>query len=300
MTSKPNPTPFLLSILILACLAAVPQPVQASPATFSGAAVAGPAAASPFVKIMPFGDSITTSVGNIPDLFGAPVAAQASYRYWLYLDLINSSPLPFIFIGTQTDNFGGAPLHAGEFDQHNEGHSGYMAIDFYASPNGRNGTPLTTFLNENSAGTTIPNVPDIVLMHLGTNDLAYGYSVNEVITHLSTLIDIFRSKNPKVKILLAQIIPCKNTNYYPNPPSDMFAGCSKIPDLNAAIPALVTQKNTPVSPVILVDQYTNFSVNNDTYDGVHPDASGEQKMAHKWADAILSLYHWEFLAMVVK
>jgi acyl-CoA thioesterase-1 len=48
-------------------------------------------------------------------------------------------------------------------------------------------------------------------------------------------------------------------------------------------------QDTEESPVILVDQYTGFNAATDTYDGIHPNARGEAKMAQKWFDAILEL-----------
>jgi lysophospholipase L1-like esterase len=43
---------------------------------------------------------------------------------------------------------------------------------------------------------------------------------------------------------------------------------------------------TDKSPVILVDQYSGFDGKADLYDMVHPNASGEEKMAAKWFDAM--------------
>lgn len=278
--------PILLAVLALVLLLSGWQPVAASPAL----------PVTP--KIMPFGDSITSSVGDGKcSLNGGPVlSAQASYRYWLYNDLHNAL-IPFEFIGTQTTNWCGQPLHAGQFDQHNEGHSGYQAADFL---NPGDQYYIDKLLNANSNG----NVPDIVLMHLGTVDLSKGRTKPEIIADLGSLIDHFRAKNPKVIVLVAQIIPCATTTYYKTPQDRSF--CSKIPDLNSAIPALVAQKNSPISPVDVVDQYDGFDATQgvDTYDGLHPQASGEKKMAAKWLAAIQKWYlykpHREFLPFLTK
>jgi len=283
MIKKPA-FPILLGILALVCLCAAWQPAQASPA-----------AVPFFLKIMAFGDSITSSIGDggciVPKTGGPAIIPQASYRYYLDKDL-HAANIPFIFIGKVTENWCGQPLHAGQFDQHNEGHSGYTALNFL-NPNDAQGNYIDTILNSVSSGTTIPNVPDIVLMHLGTNELAQGFQISETINHLSILIDHFRAKNPNVAILLAQIIPCAPTTHYVNPPVRTY--CAQIPALNAAMPALVAQKNTAASPVVLVDQYTGFSAsttgpNADTYDGLHPQKNGEIKMADKWLAAIQKLY----------
>src|SRR5690606_41190807 len=62
--------------------------------------------------------------------------------------------------------------------------------------------------------------------------------------------------------------------------------------LNAAIPAWAASESTAQSPVIFVDQWTGFDTDADTYDGVHPNASGrsEERRVGKegsarWLDA---------------
>ena len=77
--------------------------------------------------------------------------------------------------------------------------------------------------------------------------------------------------------LVAQIIPTSDPG---RPSLDPF---------NAAIPALVSSKNTARSPVRVVDQNSGFNATVDTYDGVHPDLSGEIKMANKWYNALVPL-----------
>ena len=267
----------LLAVVLLSFLLSGWQPAAANTAI------------SPPIKIMPFGDSITSSVGTNTYILGKLVPAQASYRYELYNDLHNDG-IAFVFTGTRVDNYGGPPLHAGMFDQHNESWSGAMAADFL--------NPVQPFfidklLNANSYGTTVANVPGMVLMHLGTNDLYYNHSVSTTIADLGSLIDKFRAKNPKVIILLAQIIPCAPTNFY-LPKNPDRTSCAKIPGLNAAIPALAQQKHTAISPVVVVDQYTGFDAaqGHDTYDGLHPNASGEVKMANKWLAAIIKWYNY--------
>lgn len=55
--------------------------------------------------------------------------------------------------------------------------------------------------------------------------------------------------------------------------------------LNAAIPAWAASQNTTASPIWVVDQYTGFST-SDLQDGVHPNASGNAKMAAKYIDIL--------------
>jgi acyl-CoA thioesterase-1 len=221
------------------------------------------------IKIMPFGDSITSSF-----------SPYSSYRCWLD-HLLDAANITFIYSGSQTkDSYGADPPPCGnpltDFDHRHEGYSGWATYNFL-DPAMAN--YIDKILNRVIYGTSIPNVPDIVLMHLGTNDLGQGRPISQIITNLGLLIDHFRAKNPKVAIMVAQIIPCSGHDW-----------CYSVDDLNAAIPGLASQKNTLFSPVMVVDMFSNYDplvdnvLHNDDY--VHPNNSGDAKMATRWMTAI--------------
>src|SRR4051812_39308740 len=166
-------------------------------------------------KIMPLGDSITNAE-----------TGHASYRYWLWNDLVDNGYTNVDFVGSQTGVLNGPPLFP-DFDQNHEGHWGFRADEILAQIGGWASTAH----------------PDIVLMHLGTNDMFQGQSVSSTITELGSIIDTVRQSNPNVTFLMAQVISSVNS------PSQLQA-------LNAAIPGLAAQKNTAQSRVITVDQWT--------------------------------------------
>jgi lysophospholipase L1-like esterase len=73
---------------------------------------------------------------------------------------------------------------------------------------------------------------------------------------------------------VAQIIPM-------NPPN--CAECAqRVVDLNKAIVAWAASKGTGESPITVVDCWTGFDAAKDTGDGVHPNSSGNQKLASCW------------------
>jgi lysophospholipase L1-like esterase len=91
-----------------------------------------------------------------------------------------------------------------------------------------------------------------------------------------------REHNPHVKILVAQIIPMD--------PAKSCSGCAQgVIALNDAIPDWASGKSTDQSPIIVVDQWTGFDTDTDTYDGVHPNNAGNQKIADRWYSAMASL-----------
>ncbi len=112
---------------------------------------------------------------------------------------------------------------------------------------------------------------DIALVMAGTNDVGQGQSNTSTIADIAGIIDGIRSQRPDAKILLAQI-----------PPESILH--DEIIDLNQRIATLAQQKG-----VILVDQWTGFDPVADTVDGTHPTATGAQKIAAKWAAALLGL-----------
>lgn len=227
-----------------------PQPAASNPdlgAYESSRATPDNGATSNALKIMPLGDSITSMYTD-----------HDSYRRPLW-HLLQGGGFTVDFVGSQNLNKNGPPPHP-DFDMDHEGHSGWRTDEILVSLGGWART----------------YEPDIVLIHLGSNDVFQYQSNAGTITELGRVIDTLRSVNPVVKILLAQIIPS-------------IYEANAIADLNQRIPNLVATKTTPQSPVIVVDQWTGFSVNQDMYDGVHPNDAGDQKMANKWYAALTGL-----------
>ncbi len=222
------------------------------------------------IKIMPFGDSITASY-----------PPYCSYR--CYLDhLLHAANINFIFSGSQVlDAYNKVLLPACgdpavDFDHRHEGYSGWAAADFLDPAKDNY---IEKILDRKISMTDKVNIPQIVLMHLGTNDLNQHHPVPQIISDLGSLIDHFRGRNPGVAVLVAQIIPCSGLDW-----------CADVPVLNAAIPTLAAEKNTLAAPVMVVDMYSGYDpmADNDSQSGayVHPNDSGGAKMAARWMAAI--------------
>jgi lysophospholipase L1-like esterase len=150
-------------------------------------------------------------------------------------------------------------------DGDNEGHGGYLATNVA----GQNLLP----------GWLSATRPDIVLMHFGTNDVWSNIAPATILGSFTTLVNQMRSSNPNMKILVAKIIPMN--------PSSCAECAQRTVNFNNAIPAWAAATTTPQSPIVVVDQWTGFSTSTDTYDGVHPNASGDQKMSDKWYPALV-------------
>jgi acyl-CoA thioesterase I len=201
------------------------------------------------LRIMPLGDSITEAT-----------IGHNSYRRNLFFNL-NAAGCRVDFVGSQTGIFGAPSAPNGDFDQNHEGHWGWR-IDQIAAQ-------ATYYIASAS--------PDIVLIHLGSNDIFQGENPASVAQELSDLIDRIREAKPDTRIMLAKLIP---STYRPE----------GVAALNARIDAIASSRNYPsfYPPIIVVDQASGY-LPSDNYDGVHPAPSGEAKLASRWGQAILSL-----------
>ena len=205
-------------------------------------------AAAP-VRIMPLGDSITGSPG--------------CWRALLWNRLQNTGFTDIDFVGTLPPQ-GCGVAHDGD----NEGHGGFLATNI-ASQN-----LLPGWLSATR--------PDVVLMHLGTNDVWNNRSPQQILAAFTTLVNQMRASNPAMRVLVAQIIPM-------NPANCPDCG-NRVVAFNNAIPAWASGLSTAQSPITVVDQWTGFSTSADTTDGVHPNGTtGIQKMSDRWYPALANV-----------
>jgi lysophospholipase L1-like esterase len=150
------------------------------------------------------------------------------------------------------------------YDGENEGHGGALA---------------TAVADQNQLpGWLAATRPDVVLMHFGTNDVWSNRPTATILAAYSTLVDQMRASNPAMKILVAQILPMN--------PSNCPECAARVVALNAAIPGWAAGKSTASSPITVVDQWTGFTTATDTGDGVHPNDSGNRKIADRWYPAL--------------
>ncbi|MEU3557394.1 cellulose binding domain-containing protein [Streptomyces fragilis] len=212
-------------------------------------AAAAPAAkAADPVRVMPLGDSITGSPG--------------CWRAVLWNQLRTAGYTDVDFVGTL------GPQGCGqEYDGDNEGHGGEL---------------VTNVADQNLLPARLrATLPDVVVMHFGTNDVWSNISPDRILAAYTKLVEQMRAGNPDMRILVAQIIPMN--------PGTCAACAQRVVDLNARIPGWARSTSTERSPVTVVDQWTGFSTAADTYDGVHPNASGDRKIAARWYPALTAV-----------
>jgi hypothetical protein len=198
--------------------------------------------------ILPLGDSIT-------DGYGVP----GGYRVELFRRA-RAAKRSITFIGSK-DN-GPDTVEGVPFPQNHEGHSGIMI-----EPLGAEFVP----------GPGVEGVPDIVLLMIGTNDIADQVDVVGAPARLGVLLDDIHDTYPEALLVVAQITPIA-------PPFD----ARLVQDYNGARPPLVQQRATAGKPIMLVDMYNGFPMQT-LEDGIHPNAAGYAYMAGVWYAAIGNL-----------
>ncbi|PSL52048.1 lysophospholipase L1-like esterase [Saccharothrix carnea] len=156
------------------------------------------------------------------------------------------------FVGSQ---FNG-PASLGDHDH--QGHPGWRIDQIDAN--------VVTWLRNTN--------PRTVLLHIGTNDILQNYNVANAPARLSALIDRITATAPNADVFVATIIPLANAGQ---------AAAART--YNAAIPGIVQGKVNAGKRVRLVDMHSALTT-ADLIDGVHPTATGYDKMAATWYTAL--------------
>jgi len=187
---------------------------------------------------MPLGDSIT---------FGVRDPGYGGYRHLLMSLLINDG-YKIDFVGSQ--RIGNASA--------NEGHPGWTIQQI------KDGI--------DSKGWLETYKPDIILLHIGTNDIRQDNETSATVD-LSGLLDDILKRLPNTHIIVAQIIPFRRG---PERGHELF---------NNAIPEIAASKG----PRVTIVDMRNILSRADYADGLHPNAGGYDKMAQAWEAKIHEL-----------
>ena len=237
-------------------------------------------AAGAITRIMPLGDSITQGItsGVADETF------QVSYRKALYdkLKVAGYVVNDEIFVGT---------LMSGEsvadFDPDHEGHPGWTANEIV---DGRIGSPAAGKLDE----WLIAEEPNIILLHIGTNDISgNNEDWNEVEDILVVIDDYEFTSGKAVWVILSRIIERGCDPYLPP--------CPKSPQTNNfnndVEDFVFFPRQAGGDKIVLVDMqngaglnYNRWDMGGDMWDDVHPFETGYTKMADLWYSALMGIF----------
>lgn len=210
------------------------------------------------LNILPLGDSITQG--------GRSDRAEYTYRWPLFKMLVEAG-VDFGFVGSMEGGLQPAAewpaVHQGvPFDLNHEGVYGIKTADALER------LPV--------AMQSWDQIPDVALIHLGTNDQQADDFEPAINRPLRGIIEGLRSKNPKMVIFLGHL---------------NFDGTDEAREIRSVVEALATEMHRPKSPVVTVHHYRDFNEDPehpqaDTFDWAHPNPRGQEKMARRWFEAM--------------
>ncbi|HEX9996060.1 MAG TPA: GDSL-type esterase/lipase family protein [Abditibacterium sp.] len=232
-----------------------------SVALFCSAVVAGTAcsASAETIDILPIGDSITQG-----GLAGRP---EYTYRHPLFYKL-KEAGYDVNFIGSLRTGLAGdfkwPDKNGVAFDLDHEGHYGWKTA------------AVRDKLPEWSASWGA--VPDIAIIHLGTNDRESKDFNADVAQPLKDMVTFLRTKNPRVAVLIGHL----NFND------------AQAVTIRNLVDAAAKEISTKESPVMTVATYEGWNpdpaqAESDTFDWAHPNERGQVKLADKWLAAMKPL-----------
>jgi lysophospholipase L1-like esterase len=205
--------------------------VAAALGTTVGVTPASAASNTP-LRVMPLGDSIT---------WGAGSSTGNGYRGPLWNELAADGH-PLDFVGTVQNGSMSEP--------DNEGHPGYHINEIAALAD----ASLTRYR------------PNVVTLHIGTNDLIGASGANAAITELKSLVNQITADVPDATVLVASLVVSTNSS------EEQWRGT-----YNQAIPQIVRDAQAAGKHVAFVDMSSVTTA--DLADPLHPNDSGYQKMA---------------------
>ncbi|HEU0130023.1 MAG TPA: GDSL-type esterase/lipase family protein [Mycobacteriales bacterium] len=262
---------------------------------------APPARAAGVVRVYPLGDSITfgnTATANTPGGYRGPLDA-----------LLTASGVTHEFVGAVADN--STPVLDAEGQAHHDGHPGYRIDQDAADLDGdahsyydAGGYWLT------GTASRAPIVPDVTIVHLGTNDIGQRWDPGTVyptgdglvnygdpaqraafVAHMTArlegLVDKLLALRPDSRVVLSNVIPIGLTGV------DLVTG-----EYGTAIADLVARERAAGKRVVLADVWSRFAQATPAgvvlvpgllcQDAVHPTVAGYAVMAAVYRDAVLA------------
>ena len=228
---------------------------------------------------MPLGDSITSGKYSGHDTSDTTEGAldDIGYRKDLW-DSLTADGFSVDFVGTQSN---GATYPFS--DPEHEGHNGW-----------RDDEIADNIYDDGGENWLSQNPPDVIALHIGTNDLDTDPSDVERI--LDEIDEYEADYGRRVIVILARII-------------NMVGGNSVVTQFNDNVEAMVTARSEYGLDLFLVDMEDgagiNYSIhpgdpNGDMFNDLHPYATGYTKMAAVWKAAFDDLCHEVYLPLVVK
>lgn len=120
---------------------------------------------------------------------------------------------------------------------------------------------------------------DVLLVSLGLIDLGFYTSAGQTAENVRAFVTRAREANPRVRMVVLPVIPNVRAETEPS-----FG--AEVALFNELLAKAVADLDEPRSPLLLASPPPAYDLHHDTYDGTHPNASGEHRIAAAFAEAM--------------
>ncbi|WP_329442262.1 GDSL-type esterase/lipase family protein [Streptomyces canus] len=120
---------------------------------------------------------------------------------------------------------------------------------------------------------------NVLLVSLGLIDLGFYTNAEQTAENVRAFVAEARRADPRIRMAVLPVIP--NVRAESDPP---FA--TEVTRFNELLAKAIADLDEPRSPLLPVSPPASYDINHDTYDGTHPNASGEHKIAAAFAAAM--------------
>ncbi|MEU3283624.1 GDSL-type esterase/lipase family protein [Streptomyces longwoodensis] len=120
---------------------------------------------------------------------------------------------------------------------------------------------------------------DVLLVALGLIDLGFYTNPEQTADNVRAFVAAARRADPHVRMVVLPVVPNVRAA------SDASFG-DQVTTFNELLAKTLADLDEPGSPLLLASLPASYDLHTDTYDGTHPNAHGEHKLAAAFADAM--------------
>ncbi|WP_369223431.1 GDSL-type esterase/lipase family protein [Streptomyces sp. R39] len=120
---------------------------------------------------------------------------------------------------------------------------------------------------------------DVLLVSLGLIDLGFYTNAEQTAANVRTFVANAREADAGIHMVLLPVI--RNIRAVSDEP---FA--EQVTRFNELLAKTAADLDEPRSPILMASPPASYDIDTDTYDGTHPNASGEHRIAGAFAEAM--------------